>query len=69
MTVVVGGKLTTSESDNARVREDLLAHGCAEVFTGQDAVPRFRKFLCASLPVPAPDAPDIIETGVDSCTL
>jgi methylaspartate mutase sigma subunit len=69
VTVVVGGKLTTAESDNAHVRVDLLAHGCAEVFTGEDAVPRFREFLCASLPVSSSDAPDIIETGVESCTL
>ncbi|HEX6341982.1 cobalamin B12-binding domain-containing protein [Umezawaea sp.] len=67
--VVVGGKLTTAESDNVRVREDLLARGCAEVFTGEDAVPRFREFLRARLPVRHPSARDTTETGVRSCTL
>ncbi|MFG2607151.1 cobalamin B12-binding domain-containing protein [Streptomyces sp. NPDC048514] len=42
---VVGGKLTTAESDNARVRRDLLAHGYTEVFTGDDSIDRFREFL------------------------
>ncbi|TQF02773.1 methylmalonyl-CoA mutase [Kitasatospora acidiphila] len=42
---VVGGKLTTAESDNDRVRRELLAHGYTDVFTGDDAVERFRSFL------------------------
>ncbi len=42
---VVGGKLTTAESDNDRVRRDLLAHGYTEVFNGEDAIERFRDFL------------------------
>ncbi|GHB62054.1 methylaspartate mutase [Streptomyces xanthochromogenes] len=42
---VVGGKLTTTESDNDRVRRDLLAHGYTDVFLGEDAIPRFRDFL------------------------
>lgn len=42
---VVGGKLTTAESDNDRVRRDLLDHGFTDVFVGADAIPRFLEFL------------------------
>src|ERR1700722_14557496 len=42
---VAGGKLTTSTSDDDRVRPDLLAHGFTDVFVGADAIPRFRGFL------------------------
>ena len=42
---VVGGKLTTAESDNDRVRRDLLSLGYTEVFTGDDSIDRFREFL------------------------
>ncbi|WP_222928308.1 cobalamin B12-binding domain-containing protein [Cellulomonas telluris] len=44
---VAGGKLTTAESDNDRVRRELLAAGWTDVFTGDDAVPRFVRFLDA----------------------
>ncbi|WP_262505298.1 cobalamin B12-binding domain-containing protein [Streptomyces sp. TRM68367] len=42
---VVGGKLTTSASDDDRVRRDLLAQGFTDVFLGDDSVERFRGFL------------------------
>ncbi|MFJ7326484.1 cobalamin B12-binding domain-containing protein [Streptomyces cyaneofuscatus] len=42
---VVGGKLTTSASDNDRVRRDLLAHGFTDVFVDENAVEQFRGFL------------------------
>ncbi|MGW3263462.1 cobalamin B12-binding domain-containing protein [Streptomyces sp. NPDC001056] len=72
---VVGGKLTTSESDNDRVRRDLIAQGWTDVFTGEDAVPRFRDFLqCGerdgfaawqpqSAPVPPWDHPELLTAG------
>jgi methylaspartate mutase sigma subunit len=42
---VVGGKLTTAESDNDRIRRELLGLGYTDVFTGEDAIERFRGFL------------------------
>ncbi|MEV6328810.1 cobalamin-dependent protein [Streptomyces sp. NPDC051909] len=42
---VVGGKLTTAESDNDRTRRLLLDHGYTDVFTGEEAINRFLAFL------------------------
>ncbi|MFJ5631818.1 cobalamin B12-binding domain-containing protein [Streptomyces goshikiensis] len=42
---VVGGKLTTAESDNDRTRRTLLTHGYTDVFTGEDSINRFLTFL------------------------
>ncbi|SEM09808.1 cobalamin B12-binding domain-containing protein [Streptacidiphilus jiangxiensis] len=42
---VVGGKLTTAESNNGAVRAELLLLGYTEVFTGDDAIARFQDFL------------------------
>ncbi|MFI0817428.1 cobalamin B12-binding domain-containing protein [Streptomyces sp. NPDC021098] len=75
----VGGKLTTAESDNDRVRRDLLARGWTDVFTGEGAIECFRKFLrfgttlnfSAWRPdaaiVPPWDAPEHVQTGVQRC--
>lgn len=42
---VAGGKLTTTASENDRVRRRLLAHGFTDVFVGEDAIQRFHAFL------------------------
>lgn len=42
---VIGGKLTTAESNNDAVRAELLELGYADVFTGDDAISRFRDLL------------------------
>jgi len=42
---VIGGKLTTAESNNDAVRAELLELGCTEVCTGDNAIPRFRDLL------------------------
>ncbi|MBF6328283.1 cobalamin-dependent protein [Nocardia transvalensis] len=42
---VIGGKLTTAVSDDDRVRRELLELGYTDVFTGEDAIDRFRGFL------------------------
>ncbi|WP_306361350.1 cobalamin B12-binding domain-containing protein [Nocardia sp. CC227C] len=42
---VVGGKLTTAVSDDDRVRRELLDAGYLDVFTGDDAIARFRGLL------------------------
>ncbi|MFJ8096986.1 cobalamin-dependent protein [Streptomyces griseofuscus] len=72
---VVGGKLTTSESDNDRVRRDLIDQGWTDVFTGEEAVPRFRDLLHQgkqhgfaawqppSAPVPPWDNPELVIAG------
>ncbi|MFJ7095847.1 cobalamin B12-binding domain-containing protein [Streptomyces mirabilis] len=73
---VVGGKLTTAESDNDRVRGDLLSLGYTDVFTGENSIDRFREFLqfgqlagfSAWQPpaavVPPWDSPELVKTGV-----
>ena len=77
--IVVGGKLTTAESDNDRVRRDLIGRGCVDVFVGDDAVTRFREFLdvatssgAAAWQAPAAtvapwDAPETTDTEALSC--
>lgn len=45
VTCVIGGKLTTSESDTLRVRDSLLEAGYAAVFIGSDAMVDFAAFL------------------------
>lgn len=45
VTCVIGGKLTTSESDTLLVRDSLLAAGFAGVFIGSDAMADFAAFL------------------------
>lgn len=45
VTCVIGGKLTTSESDNGLVRDSLLQAGYAGVFIGGDAITDFASFL------------------------
>ncbi|OIJ94403.1 methylmalonyl-CoA mutase [Streptomyces sp. MUSC 14] len=79
MPCVVGGKLTTAESDNDRVRRDLLAHGYTDVFVGEDAITRFRAFLnfgvsegfsewqAEAAVVPPWDATEVAGAGVRSC--
>lgn len=42
---VVGGKLTTAESNNNTVRAELLALGYIDVFTEDTSLGRFRDFL------------------------
>ncbi|MFC4375376.1 cobalamin B12-binding domain-containing protein [Nocardia halotolerans] len=42
---VIGGKLTTAMSAGDRARRDLLALGYLDVFTSEDAVQNFRRFL------------------------
>ncbi|OGB27581.1 MAG: hypothetical protein A3I66_06825 [Burkholderiales bacterium RIFCSPLOWO2_02_FULL_57_36] len=42
---VIGGKLTTSESDNGLVRDSLLLAGYTGVFIGNDAMADFASFL------------------------
>jgi methylaspartate mutase sigma subunit len=42
---LIGGKLTTSESDNASIVEQLRSAGFAEVFIGAGAIERFREWL------------------------
>ncbi|MFF8599735.1 cobalamin B12-binding domain-containing protein [Streptomyces sp. NPDC015232] len=73
---VVGGKLTTAESDNDRVRRDLLSLGYTDVFTGEDSIDRFRDFLrCGrragfsawrppAAVLPPWDTTELVKTGV-----
>ncbi|MFD4352128.1 cobalamin B12-binding domain-containing protein [Nocardia sp. NPDC058518] len=42
---VVGGKLTTAMSAGDQVRRELLALGYLDVFTSDDAIEKFRRFL------------------------
>lgn len=43
--LVVGGRLSTAVADDARIRADLLARGCAGVFVGEGAVDRLRALI------------------------
>ena len=42
---LIGGKLTTSEANDASVAKELRAAGFDEVFVGEQAIPQFRQWL------------------------
>ena len=42
---LIGGKLTTSESENAAAVRELRAAGFAGIFVGKQAIPEFRQWL------------------------
>lgn len=49
---VVGGKLTTAESEVPAASRELLAAGYAQVFTGDEALARFRALVRPATPAP-----------------
>lgn len=43
--IVIGGKLSTSESDNQRISQSLVNEGYDDVFVGDRSVSKFKQFM------------------------